>query len=194
MAMMSLTTVTGRVRGTVRLKEGAPGTAGACVVATSWASDRAFPRTLGAAVAFELEAGDGAVYRVDPFEAFVALPVRETAVRAGVRHEAGWISVADEITVEGEVAAARGRAPAALRARRIAMASTETNGASLHRVPPRALQRAEGERIEAAPAPAVPASATAPVSETSETAPAEGAVRKAKKKRPDPTGTPSPVS
>src|SRR5579871_3003729 len=137
MVSMSLTTVTGRVRGTVRLKDGEHAGADARVIATSWASDRAFPRTTGAAVAFELEAGDGAVYRVDPFEALVALPVRETAVREGVRHEASWIAVADEITVEGELGATRGRAPAALRARRIAMAAPAANGAGLHRVPPR---------------------------------------------------------
>jgi len=187
---MSLTTVTGRVRGTVRLKEAA----GARVVATSWASDRAFPRTLGAAVAFELEAGDGAVYRVDPFEALVALPVRETAVRAGVRHEAAWISVADEITVEGEVATARGRAPAALRARRIAMAGAEAQGAGLHRVPPRALHRAESERIEAAATPAVTTVVNVPVGEAPAEAAPEGVARKVKKKRNDPSGTPTPVA
>jgi hypothetical protein len=143
---MTFTTVTGRVRGTQRLK--AAGAEGARVVETSWASDRPFPRTTGAGVSFELEAGDGAVYRVDPFEALVALPVRRSAVRDGVRHEEAWLSVADEITVEGELErASRGRAPAALRARRIVMA--ETGGASLHRLPPRALQRAEAEAIEA---------------------------------------------
>ena len=41
---MSLTTVTGRVRGTVRLK--ASEHAGPRVLQTSWASDRAFPRTM----------------------------------------------------------------------------------------------------------------------------------------------------
>jgi hypothetical protein len=194
---MSSTTVTGRVRGTVRLKTQAAGAAdadGARVVATSWASDRSFPRTAGAAVAFELEAGDGAVYRVDPFEALVALPVRETAVRAGVRHEAAWIAVADEITVEGELErAGRGRAPPALRARRIAMAAGDL-GAPLHRVPPRALQRAESERIEAAPAPAVTTVVNVPVGEPAqEAAPADQAPRRPKKKRPDSSGTPTPV-
>jgi hypothetical protein len=188
MESMSLTTVTGRVRGTVRLKESEHAGPGARVVATSWASDRVFPRTLGAAVAFELEAGDGAVYRVDPFEALVALPVRETAVRAGVRHEAAWISVSDEITVEGELAAARGRTPAALRARRIAMAGAATNGASLHRVPPRGLHRAESEPIEVARA------ATTDVSDPQAEPASEAAARKPKKKRPDSSGTPSPIS
>jgi hypothetical protein len=73
---MTHTTVTGRVRATLRLKAG--GAAGVQVVATSWASDRSFPRTTGAAVPFELETGDGTIYRVDPFEALVALPVRQT--------------------------------------------------------------------------------------------------------------------
>ena len=107
---MTHTTVTGRVRATLRLKAG--GADGAQVVATSWASDRSFPRTTGAAVPFELEAGDGAIYRVDPFEALVALPVRQRHVRAGVRHEAAWIAVADEITVEGELERRRPRARA----------------------------------------------------------------------------------
>ena len=219
---MSTTTVTGRVRGTVRLKSADAAAdaavSGARVVATSWASDRTFPRTTGAAVAFELEAGDGAVYRVDPFEALVALPVRETAVRAGVRHEAAWIAVEDEITVEGELErAGRGRAPAALRARRIAMSSSATPaGTGLHRVPPRALQRAESERIDAAatPAPAVstvvnvlagnpPASEAGATEATTAEATAgaprqpEGAseapARRPKKKRPDSSGTPTPV-
>src|SRR5450432_1929414 len=140
---MTSTTVTGRVRGTLRLKGGA----GAHVVATSWASDRAFPRTTGEAVPFELEAGDGAVYRVDPFEAVVALPIRRTEVRDGVRHEEAWIAVADEVTVEGELErGARGRLPPALRARRIA---TAANGVvAMHRLPPRALVRGESEKIE----------------------------------------------
>jgi hypothetical protein len=215
MRLMSTTTVTGRVRGTVRLKDGGHAGAGARVVQTSWASDRAFPRTTGAAVAFELEAGDGAVYRVDPFEALVALPVRETAVRDGVRHEAAWIAVADEITVEGELErAGRGRAPPALRARRIAMTTTDPaapSGAGLHRLPPRALQRGESERIDAAPAP-VPAVTTVvnvpvgeppapdapaaepPASSAAAASPAaEPAARRPKKKRPDSSGTPTPV-
>jgi hypothetical protein len=198
MAAMSSTTVTGRVRGTVRLKTEAAGASdgdGARVVATSWASDRSFPRTAGAAVAFELEAGDGAIYRVDPFEALVALPVRETAVRAGVRHEAAWIAVADEITVEGDLErAGRGRAPPALRARRIAMAAGDA-GAPLHRLPPRALQRAESERIEAAPAPAVTTVVNVSVGEPApaESAPADQAPRRPKKKRPDSSGTPTPI-
>jgi hypothetical protein len=142
MASMSLT-ITGRVRGTVRLKESDG--ASARVVATSWASDRAFPRTSGAAVAFELEAGDGAVYRVDPFEALVALPVRETAVREGVRHEAAWIAVADEITVEGELdRTGRGRGPAARPAHRPGGRDGERSGPA-----PRAAARAPARRERA---------------------------------------------
>jgi hypothetical protein len=197
MTAMSLTTVTGRVRGTVRLKESEHAGAGGRVVATSWASDRSFPRTTGAAVAFELEAGDGAVYRVDPFDALVALPVREKAVRAGVRHEAAWIAVADEITVEGEVASARGRAPAALRARRIAMStstSAAANGAGLHRLPPRALQRAESERIEGTQTPAAATAVEVPAGEPATETPSDGAPRKQRKKRGDGSGTPSPVA
>jgi hypothetical protein len=175
LAAMTLTTVTGRVRGTVRLK--ALG-AGARVVETSWASDRAFPRTTGAAVAFEIEGDDGAVYRVDPFDALVALPVREAGVRAGVRHEAAWIAVEDQITVEGELERP-GPAPPALRARRIAM--TTVNGAAMHRLPPRALQRAESEPMQVGPAVVEPA-----------TLDASSPVRRPKKKRPDPSGTPTP--
>jgi hypothetical protein len=185
MRSMSLTTVTGRVRGTVRLKHDG---AGARVVATSWASDRTFPRTVGAAVAFELEAEGGAVYRVDPFEALVALPVRETAVRAGVRHEAAWIAITDEITVEGELEHTRRSTPA-LRARRIAMAGSAV--APLHRVPPRTLQRAESERIEAE-AETTTTTTTVVEAPTGEAA-AEAPVRR-KKKRPDPSGTPTPES
>jgi hypothetical protein len=182
---MALTTVTGRVRGALRLKSGDD--AAARVVATSWASDRPFPRTKGAAVAFELEASDGAVYRIDPFEALVALPVRERGLRDGVRHEEAWIALSDEIVVEGELERA-GRAPA-LRARRIAMAR---DGAAVHRVPPRALERAEAERVLArAPgAPEAPAAEPgAPASpDVLATAP-----RRPKKKRPDPNGTPPVV-
>ena len=118
---MSLTTVTGRVRGTVRLKASEDaGRARAPDLVGERSRLPAHDRRRGR---LRAGGGDGAVYRVDPFEALVALPVREIAVRAGVRHEAAWIAVADEITVEGELAAARGRTPAALRARRIGMAS-----------------------------------------------------------------------
>ncbi|HVR01483.1 MAG TPA: hypothetical protein VMT47_05095 [Polyangia bacterium] len=199
---MTQTTVTGRVRATLRLKAG--GADGAHVVATSWASDRSFPRTTGAAVPFELETGDGTIYRVDPFEALVALPVRQRNLRAGVRHEAAWIAVADEITVEGELErAGRARAPA-LRARRIALTNTEGAGA-LHRLPPRTLQRGDSEKIEA-PAPLAPPPvatvAAAPVGgelpapvadEASSSNDATDGPRRPKKKRPDSSGTPTPV-
>jgi hypothetical protein len=145
---MALTTITGRVRPTVRLK----GADGDCVVSSSWASDRAFPRTVGVAIPFEVEAADGAVFRVDPFGAFVLLPVRRSGAREGVRHEEAWIAVADEITVEGELErAGRNRQPALL-AHRIAAAGA----APLHRLPPRSLQRGESERVEP-PSPAPPA-------------------------------------
>jgi hypothetical protein len=200
---MTQTTVTGRVRATLRLKAG--GADGAQVVATSWASDRSFPRTTGAAVPFELEAGDGTIYRVDPFEALVALPVRQRNLRAGVRYEAGWIAVADEITVEGELErAGRARAPA-LRARRIAATTNEGAGA-LHRLPPRTLERGESEKIEAPAPPLAPPPVatvtTAPASgelpapvadETSSSNDASDGPRRPKKKRPDSSGTPTPV-
>jgi hypothetical protein len=208
---MPLTTVTGRVRATLRLKAG--GAAGTHVVATSWASDRPFPRTVGAGVAFELETGDGAVYRVDPFEALIALPVRQSAVRDGVRTEEAWIGPDDEITVEGELErAGRGRLPPALRARRIAAAK---DGAALHLLPPRTLQRGESEKIEVAatplatPPPTPPVTTVTPVATVAvdgepappsptpnaeEAASADPAVaRRPKKKRPDPSGTPTPI-
>jgi hypothetical protein len=199
---MTHTTVTGRVRATLRLKAG--GAAGAHVVATSWASDRSFPRTTGAAVPFELETGDGTIYRIDPFEALVALPVRQTALRAGVRHEAAWIAVADEITIEGELErAGRARAPA-LRARRISVTTNEGAGA-LQRLPPRTLQRGESEKIEApapplAPPPVatvatVPAGGEAPAPGADETSSSDATdgPRRPKKKRPDSSGTPTPM-
>jgi hypothetical protein len=123
-----------------------------------------------------------------------------------VRHEAAWIAVADEITVEGELErAGRARAPA-LRARRIAATTNEGAGV-LHRLPPRTLQRGESEKIEApAPPLAPPPVATvtaapvvggeppAPVAdETSSSNDATDGPRRAKKKRPDSSGTPTPV-
>jgi hypothetical protein len=157
---MALTTITARVRATVRLK-GADA-AGDRVVSSSWSSDRAFPRIVGVAVPFEVEAADGAVFRVDPFGALVALPVRRRDARDGVRHEEAWIAFADEITIEGEVErAARNRQPPALLARRIAAAGT----APLHRLPPRSLQRGESERVEAP--------AAAPTEETPAQPPAQ---------------------
>jgi len=205
---MASTTVTGRVRATVRLKDdGAAGGAGvARVVASSWASDRAFPRTQGAAVAFELQTGDGEVFRVDPFEALVTLPVRSRALREGVRHEEGWIANEDEITVEGELErAGRARQAPALRARRIAVGGAATQ----HRLPPRSLRRGEFEKLEVVVAPVavvipVPAETPAPGADTSapgavapsdaaETSAEPTAARRPKKKRPDSSGTPTPV-
>ena len=228
---MASTTVTGRVRATVRLKDdSAVGGAGtARVVSSSWASDRAFPRTQGTGVAFELQTDGGEIFRVDPFEALVTLPVRSRALREGVRHEEGWIAHEDEITVEGELErAGRARQAPALRARRIAVAGAATQ----HRLPPRSLQRGELEKLEVVVAPAavlavvpVPAAAPAPRAESpapgAETpapgadTPAQGAdtptsgavapsdaaepsaepaaARRPKKKRPDSSGTPTPV-
>jgi len=198
---MLLTTITGRVRATVRLKGAGDG--GDRVVATSWSSDRAFPRTVGVAVAFEVEAADGAAYRVDPFEAVVTLPVRRSGEREGVRHEEAWIAIADEIIVEGELErAGRGRQPPALRARRIAASGP----APLHRLPPRSLQRGDSERLEPAPAPPPPSPAAAP-EPSADLAPTEAPpppapapaaeaadsvlpARKPKKKRPDSSGPP----
>jgi hypothetical protein len=217
---MASTTVTGRVRATVRLKDGGAGIA--CVIASSWASDRAFPRTHGTAVAFELQTGDGEVFRVDPFEALVTLPVRSRALREGVRHEEGWIANEDEITVEGELErAGRARQAPALRARRIAVGGTTTQ----HRLPPRSLRRGEYEKLEVVVAPVtilavipVPAEAPAPGAETpapgaespalgadtpvpgavapsdaAEASAEPAAARRPKKKRPDSSGTPTPV-
>jgi hypothetical protein len=174
--------VMGRVCATVCLKAEGPGTAR--VIATSWASDRAFPRTAGVAVAFEVEASDGEVTRVEPFEAFVTLPVRGRDARDGVRHEAAWLAAGDEVTVEGELEPGGH----VLRAARI----TAGGGTSLHRLPPRALQRGASEPIVsrpaavAAPVPPSPSAESVPESE------AALAPRRPKKKRPDSSGTPTP--
>ena len=209
-----MTTVMGRVRATVCLKAGEAGSPR--VIVTSWASDRSFPRTVGAGVPFDLEASDGQVYRIDPFDAFVTLPVRASDSRDGVRREEGWIAAHDEITVEGELeSVGRSRRPPALRARRIAMGGTP----ALHRLPPRALQRGEPETIRVevdarsvvskgvessapamleltAPASEAPAMAT-PGPPTVETTPepddAALVPRRPKKKRPDSSGTPTPI-
>jgi hypothetical protein len=192
---MTLTTVTGRVRATSRLKT--EGDGGARVVVTSWSSARAFPRTLGLAVPFELEGADGTLTRIDPFEAVVVLAVREQAVREGVRHEEAWIAAEDEITVEGELErAGRARQPPTLRARRIVGAG----GARVHRLPPRSLQRGESEKIEA---PAVTTVVTVAVGgEPIAAAPGaeDAATRRPKKKRADApvrqapaTGGPDPL-
>jgi hypothetical protein len=129
------------VRPTVRLKAEGDATR---VVASTWASDRAFPRTEGSGVVFELETGDGAVYRVEPFDALVTLPVRATVVEGGVRREEAWIAADDEITVEGELERGGRARPPALRARRIVM----NGAAAAHRLPPRTLRRGEQEKID----------------------------------------------
>jgi hypothetical protein len=201
------TLVTGRVRATVRLKSSGDGPAR--VVMSSWSSDRPFPRTVGVGVPFEIETADGAIYRVDPFEALVSLPVRHTAEHAEARHEEAWIAAADEIAVEGELErAGRTRLPPTLHARRIASIASK-GAAALHRLPPRTLQRGESEKLEAPPplaaatpppvaaatpppvaaaTPAVPA-ATAPAAP--ELAPPRASMRM-KKRRPDAPGAPPP--
>jgi hypothetical protein len=201
---MASMTVTGRVRATVRLKDGDVG-GGARVVTLSWASDRTFPRTQGAGVAFELETGDGAVLRVEPFDALVTLPVRQSARRDDVRREAAWIAIEDEITVEGELAAAT--AAPTIYARRIVLA-----GRPQLWLPPRALARGEAEEIaRAAPAndletsletpqetsletSADPASEPAPEPAGADAAPEPAVARRPKKKRPDSSGTPTPIA
>jgi len=207
-----MTTVMGRVRATVRLKS--DGGEAPRVLETSWATDRPFPRTSGVAVAFELEASDGQIYRVEPFEALVALPVRATQAHDGVRREQAWIAAHDEITVDGEVEHAVRASLPVLRARRIVMAGTTTP----HLLPPRTLQRGESEKVDevAAAAPVFEGASAAATdvapdvaTEAAKTAAAgEGVTgpavgpdsgapplppRRPKKKRPDSSGTPPPV-
>ncbi len=195
-------TVHGRVRATVRLT--ANGVDGACVVASSWSSARVFPRTLAAGVTFELETAEGELYTIDPFEAVVVLPVRRRVVVEDTRTEDAWIADGDEVEIEGELQPARGPARPVLLARRL---STPAGGTT-HLIPPRSVTRGESERIEA-PVAAAPA-ALPPVVETPTSAPDEPAViteaaespasseseqapRRPKKKRPDSSGTPTPI-
>jgi hypothetical protein len=148
-----MTTVMGRVRATVRLKSDTAGPPR--VLETSWAADRSFPRLAGVGVPFEVETSDGQIYRVDPFEALVALPVRARTSRDGGAREEAWIEAHDELKIEGELEpAGRARLPPALRARRIEQAGPP----ALHRLPPRALGRGESEPIASEPiAPEPPA-------------------------------------
>ncbi|HVZ72085.1 MAG TPA: hypothetical protein VHJ20_06890 [Polyangia bacterium] len=136
-------TVNGRVRATVRLKhDDLEGIDVPCVVESSWSSARAFPRTTGSGVPFEIETSDGDVYVVDPFEALLVLGVRWRDARDGARTEAAWISPGDSVEIEGDVQ--RGRTHPTLRARRIS-----TGGAAqTHRVPPRSLARGLAEKVE----------------------------------------------
>jgi hypothetical protein len=214
-------TVNGRVRATVRLKaDTAPEGAGAtCVVASTWASNRPFPRTAATGVAFELETADGEIYGVDPFEALLALPVRRRETDGDTRAEAAWIGHGDEVTVEGDLRrGGRGAPKQIVHALRLAtLAAT-----SVHRVPPRALSRGEAEKVEvprevaatatATPTATVAAATTPAATETAvtdepattagdaSTSPSasspgtEGPTRKPpKKKRPDSSGTPTPI-
>ncbi|HEX4405364.1 MAG TPA: hypothetical protein VH560_11085 [Polyangia bacterium] len=179
---MSSTTVIGRVRATVLLRNGDGGDAR--VVTVSWASDRSYPRTRGVGVAFELEAGDGAVLRVAPFEALVTLPVRRTVARDGVRREDAWIAVTDELTIEGQLDVT-GAEPT-IHARRISLDGIDANARI--RLPPGALAAGDVER---ASAPAAPTEA--PDVPAADAAAEPALARRPKKKRPDSSGTPTPI-
>jgi hypothetical protein len=147
-----MTTVTGRVRPTVRLRQ--TDVDAACVLATSWSSDRPFPRTAGVGLPFEIETATGEVFRVDPFNALVALPVRRRERAGGVRREYSWVAPADEVVVEGEIDRdGPSRLPPALHACRIDLRAPD--GAAHHRVPPRALVPGEADdgSVSAAPPP-----------------------------------------
>ena len=136
--------VSGRVRPTVRLRQDQVDAV--CVLATSWSSERTFPRTVGVGVPFEIETAGGEILRVDPFDAVVALPVRRYERSDGVSREYAWIGPDDEVTVEGDLDAAgeasAARLPPALHATRIAAALT---GCARHHIPPRALRAGEIE-------------------------------------------------
>jgi hypothetical protein len=196
---MASTTVTGRVRATVRLKIG-DGDAdnGAQVVTVSWASDRMFPRTRGVGVTFELQTADGVVLRVEPFEALVTLPVRRTVERDGVRREDAWIAIEDELTIDGELDAGD---VATIHARRIALAGPEATVPM--RLPPGALTSGEIVEIvsatppgdletplETPPETAVAGDAPEPATEA---ASEPALTKRSKKKRPDSSGTPTPI-
>jgi hypothetical protein len=208
----SMLVISGRVRATVRLKsDGVPAT---CVVSTSWSSDRPFPRTLGTGVVFDVETAEGEVFAVDPFDALVVLPVRRRGSRDGVRLEEGWLAHGDTVDVAGELRPGRGRV---LRASRIALGAAPGS----HRVPPRSLVRGELEKVELAkkptqaapvlvegapapdpvlspvltpePAPAPEATEEAPKAEASTAAEDGQPARRPKKRRPDSSGTPTPI-
>jgi hypothetical protein len=188
---MASTTVTGRVRATVRLKNGDGGDAH--VVTVSWASDRMFPRTRGVGVTFELQTSDGVSLRVEPFEALVTLPVRQSLERDGVRREDAWIAIEDELTVEGELDAAG----ATIYARRIVVAGPEATVPM--RLSPGALTSGEIEEtvsatppidLETPPEPAVAGDAPEPATEA---ASEPALTKRPRKKRPDSSGTPTPI-
>jgi hypothetical protein len=191
---MASTTVTGRVRATVRLKNGDGGDAQ--VVAVSWASDRTFPRTRGVGVTFELQTSDGVVLSVEPFEALVTLPVRRSGAHDGVRREDAWIAIEDELTIDGELDDA-GAVPT-LHARRIVLDGPEATVRM--RLPPGALTGGEFEEI-ASVTPAIDLETpleTPPEPANADAAPepagAEPAgARRPRKKRPDSSGTPTPI-
>jgi hypothetical protein len=185
-----MTTVSGRVRPTVRLKQNEVPVD--CVLSSSWSSDRAFPRTVAAGVTFEIETEGGDVLRVDPFEAVIALPVRQASRDGAIRRELAWACVEDVITVEGEVErGGRSRLPPLLRAHRIVVV---VDFPGQHRIPPRTLGRGETEK--AAPEePAAPHAGT--TADTAVASPSPQAdppnTGRRKKKRPDSSGTPTPI-
>jgi hypothetical protein len=181
--------VSGRVRPTVRLRQDEVDAV--CVLATSWSSERAFPRTVGVGVPFEIETAGGEILRVDPFDAVVALPVRRYERAGGVSREYAWIGPDDEVTVEGDLDvgdASSSRQPPALHATRIASVLT---GCARHHIPPRALRAGEIEpRAAAAPD-------ERPPSESDAAPPAPQPLPRRKRKRiqtPNPgSGTPPSV-
>jgi hypothetical protein len=189
---MASTTVTGRVRATVRLKHGDGGHAQ--VVTVSWASDRMFPRTRGVGVTFEMQTSDGVVLRVEPFEALVTLPVRRSGARDGVRREDAWIATEDEVTVDGELEAGE---VATIRARRIVLAGPEVTVPM--RLPPGALTFGEIEEIVSATppldleTPLEPAVAGDAPEPATEAASEPALTKRPRKKRPDSSGTPPPI-
>lgn len=144
-----MTTVSGRVRPTVRLRQ--DDVDAACVLATSWASDRPFPRTVGVGVAFEIETASGEIFRIDPRAAVIALPVRRRERKNGVSREYAWVALDDEITVEGELDhGGRSRRPPALHATRIALAAPGVDVQSgRHHIPPRALIQGQADQGQA---------------------------------------------
>jgi hypothetical protein len=188
-----MVTIHGRVRATVRLRDGQLGVSAGgagigepCVLATSWASDRAFPRTVGVGVPFEIETAAGEVFRVDPSEALVALPVRRRERDGGISREYGWLAPADEITVDGELDPEDPASPPpALHAKRIALPAPATGPADVHRVPPRALRSGEAD--------AVRGEASTPISVESNGAVVVHAQRKRKGRRHPETLVPDPL-
>src|SRR5262245_19540583 len=72
-----------------------------CVLATTWASNRPFPRLAGTVVPFALAMDGGDRYRVDALAASASVAVRERRTDGDAVHESGWISPGDAVVVEG---------------------------------------------------------------------------------------------